>query len=86
MIAIKPSELRDNLKMFCDMVTGGETVIVSRPYNQNVVVLSERGYNEMLKAWENASYLAKIEKSIQDLADGKGIVKTVAELEAITGE
>jgi antitoxin YefM len=84
MRAIKAIELRDRFKDICDLVVGGETFIVSRPYSQNVVVLSEAEYNEMAKAKRNTEYLAMIDRSIQELAEGKVVVKTMDELEAIT--
>ena len=39
MIAIKPTQMRDNFKELCDRVVDGETIIVSRPNNKNVVIL-----------------------------------------------
>jgi antitoxin YefM len=81
--AINAAALRDKFKEICDMVVSGETIIVSRPHNQNVVVLSEAAYNELEKSRKNAEYLAMIEKSMQELENGEGIVKTIAELEAL---
>jgi antitoxin YefM len=86
MKAINAAALRDKFKEICDMVVSGETIIVSRPHNQNVVVLSEAAYNELEKARKNAEYLSVIERSMQELEDGKGIVKTMAELEAMEDE
>ena len=83
MIAIKANELRDNFKGICDLVVNGETVIVSRPHNQNVVVLSEADYNIREKAFRNAEYLAKIDEGIKALEGGRGITLTIEELEAM---
>ena len=60
MLAVKSMDLRDNFKALCDKVFDGETLIISRPKNENVVLLSEREYNEMLKAKRNADYLSMI--------------------------
>jgi antitoxin YefM len=84
MRAIKAAELRDNFRSICNMVTGGETVIVSRPRSQNVVLLSEKDYNEIIKAKQNAEYMAMIDKSFQELEEGNVVVKTIEELEAMT--
>jgi hypothetical protein len=46
----------------------------------NIVVLPETDYN-MLKDRHNAEYLAKLDKSFQQLSEGKVIVKTMDELE-----
>ena len=83
MRAIKANELRDNFKGICDLVVNGETVIVARPHNQNVVVLSESEYNIREKALKNIEYLTKIDKGIKALERGEGITLTVEELEAM---
>ena len=60
MLAIKSMDLRDNFKTLCDKVFKGETLIISRPKNENVVMMSEKEYNEIMKAKRNAEYLTKI--------------------------
>lgn len=80
MIAVKPTQIRDHFKDICDKVVNGETVIVSRPNNQNVVVISEKEYNAMLKAARNAAYLDMIDRSMGELAQGGAIAKTLDEL------
>lgn len=80
MIAIKPTVMRDQFKALCDKVVSGETIIITRPKNGNVVILSEKHYNEMLKTARNTDYLNMIDKSIAELESGKVIVKTLDEL------
>ncbi len=80
MIAMKPTQIRDNFKSVCDQVVGGEIVFVSRPNNENVVVLSERDFNNMQKAAKNAEYLAMIDQSIEELKNGGFVLKTLEEL------
>ena len=63
MLAVKSMDVRDNFKSLCDKVFRGETLIISRPKNENVVMLSEAEYNEIMKAKRNADYLAMIDKS-----------------------
>ena len=81
MLAVKSMDVRDNFKMFCDRVFQGETLIVSRPKNENVVMVSEKEYNEMIRAKKNADYLAMLDQSIAEAESGGFVVKTVAELE-----
>lgn len=81
MIAVKSMDLRDNFKALCDKVFHGETLIISRPKNENVVMLSETEYNEMMKAKKNAEYLAMLDKSMAEAEAGGFIVKTIEELE-----
>ena len=46
MLAIKCMDLRDNFKTLCDKVFKGETLIISRPKNENVVMMSEKEKDE----------------------------------------
>ncbi|MFR5727376.1 MAG: type II toxin-antitoxin system Phd/YefM family antitoxin [Clostridium sp.] len=81
MLAVKSMDVRDNFKSLCDKVFRGETLIISRE-NENVVMLSETEYNEMMKAKRNADYLAMIDKSMAEAEAGGFVVKTIDELEA----
>lgn len=82
MLAVKSMDLRENFKSLCDKVFGGETLIISRPKNENVVMISEKEYNEMMKAKRNAEYLAMLDKSMAEAEDGGLITKTLDELRA----
>ena len=57
-------------------------MIVSRPKNENIVMISENEYNEMLKAKRNADYLAMLDKSMAEAAAGGFVTKSIADLEA----
>ena len=81
MLAVKSMDVRDNFKSLCDKVFNGETLIISRPKNENIVMLSEHEYNEMVKAKRNADYLAMIDKSMAEAEAGGFITKTIAKLE-----
>lgn len=84
MTATNFSTARKQLKAFCDMVTDEqETVIVTRKGGKNVVFLSEERYNELEKAERNAAYLEKLERGLEQIRAGHGIVKTMEELEAM---
>ena len=79
MLAVKSMDVRDNFKSFCDKVFGGETLIVSRPKNQNVVMMSESEYNNIMKAKRNAEYLTMLDKSMAEAEAGKFIIKSIEE-------
>ena len=84
MIAINFSTARGRLKDFCDRVTDkGETVIVTRKAEKNVVIISEERFNELEKAERNAAYLGKLERGLEQVRAGFGIVKTMEELRAM---
>lgn len=80
MLAVKSMDVRDNFKDWCNRVINGETLIVSRPKNENVVIVSEKEYNEMAKAKRNAEYLAMLDRGYADIAQDKCISFTMEEL------
>ncbi|MBK5898009.1 type II toxin-antitoxin system Phd/YefM family antitoxin [Catonella massiliensis] len=80
MLAVKSMDVRDNFKSFCDKVFDGETLIVSRPKNQNVVMMSESEYNNIMKAKRNAEYLTMLDKSMAEAEAGKFIMKSIEDL------
>ena len=73
MLAVDYSTIRNNLKAYCDEATdNSETVIVTRKDEKNVVILSLEKYNQIMKAAQNAEYLAMIDAGISQLTAGKG--------------
>ena len=80
MIALKTMDLRNDFKRVSALINAGERVLIARPRNENLVVLSERDYNELDKARHNAEYLAKIDGSMRQAADGRVVVKAMEEL------
>ncbi len=84
MLAVNYSTIRNNLKDYCDKATDMyETIIVTRKDEKNVVLMSLEKYNELIKATHNAEYLDGIDKSIEQIKQGKIVVKTIEELEDI---
>ncbi len=82
MLAVKSMDIRNNFKEWCNKVINGETIIISRPKNENVVILSEKEYNEMMKAKRNVEYLAMLDKSIAEAEAGNLIAKNIDDLGA----
>lgn len=73
MLAVNYSTVRNNLKNYCDEATeNGETVVVTRKEEKNVVILSLDKYNHLEKAARNAEYLTMIDRGIEQLASGRG--------------
>ena len=84
MIAVNYSTIRENLKAYCDRVTDeGETVIVTRKGEKNVVIVGLDEWNAMQKALHNLEYLAKLDMSLAQYRAGNVVVKTIEELEAM---
>ena len=47
-------------------------------YNENdIVILTKKEYNKMMKEIRNDRYLKKIESRMEDIKNGKGILKPV---------
>ncbi|MDR0599060.1 MAG: hypothetical protein LBG84_03125 [Treponema sp.] len=55
-------------------------------HQREIVVLPKDEYDEMERARHNAAFTGKLRDSIRELEEGKGIVKTMAELEALASE
>ena len=84
MLAANYTALRNNLKDYCDQVCDTrDTLIVTRKADRNVVMMSLERYNELEKLERNAQYLAMLAESDRQLREGKVVVKTMEELEAM---
>ena len=87
MLAVNYSTIRRKLKDYCDKATDeNETVIVTRKDEKNVVIISLDKYNDITKAARNAEYLDMIDRSIEQIKQGKVVVKTMEELEEMANE
>ena len=80
-VSSKEPGCKRKFKSLCDKVFRGETLIVSRPKNENIVMISETEYNDIMKAKRNADYLAMLDKSIAEAEAGGFVTKTIDELE-----
>ena len=81
MIALRTTDIRKDFKKISTLIFNGEKVLLSRPHNENLVILSESEYNELEKIRRNNEYLAKIDISMEQLSQGRTIVKTMEELD-----
>lgn len=75
MLAVNYSNLRDNLKDYCDKVSDDfETVIVTRKDDKNVVIISLEEYNnlkENLYIMSNPKNYSRLIESKRQLETGK---------------
>lgn len=86
MMVTKQMDLRANIKKYFDLAFSGETVVVSRKQNKNVVVISEKEYNELQKAKRNAEYLAKLDRSAEQLEEGNTISLSLDEMKEMESD
>ena len=74
MIATNYSEVRNNLKAYCDKATKDyETIIITRNNNENVVLMSEEEYNNLMENLyirSNLKYYQKLVESIKEVEKG----------------
>ena len=74
MIATNYSEVRNNLKTYCDKATKDyETIIITRKNNENVVLMSEEEYNNLMENLyikSNLKYYQKLVESIKEVEKG----------------
>lgn len=83
MLAVKSVNVRDHFKEWCDKISKGETVVISRPRNENIYMINEAEYNALQKAKRNAEYLAMLDESETQLKNGETISFTLDELKAM---
>lgn len=50
MLVVKSMDVRDDFKTLCDKVFNGETLIISRPKNENVVIIQWTMQNWLMEA------------------------------------
>lgn len=82
MVATNYSTVRNNFKGYCDMATDqGETVLVTRKDDRNIVIMSLDAYNAMMKEIRNAQYLAKIDRGFEQIRSGRGQVHELIEVD-----
>lgn len=73
MLAVKSVNVRDHFKEWCDKISMGETVVISRPRNENIYMINEAEYNALQKAKRNAEYADKLQRGISALNAGMGV-------------
>jgi len=58
--------------------------MLKNTYRQHeIIILSKTDYDELEKNSHNAAFTAKLQNRIKSLDEGKGITKTMAQLETI---
>ncbi len=83
MIAVNYTNARENFKKYCDAaVLDFETIIVTRKQAENVVIMSEAEYNNLLEnlyVRSNREDYRQILESIDQLKKGKGRARKLAD-------
>ena len=66
MLSVKPAEMRSKQKEYFEKAYDGETIIVPRPKSRNVVILSEKKYNEIMQAIRILKYASLINTELTE--------------------
>lgn len=75
MLAINYSTLKNNLKDYCEEASdNNQTIIVTRKKSKSIVIMSFDNYNQLMKNFRNVEYLAKLDRSIEQIKNGFGQV------------
>jgi len=86
MIAIKTADLTQDFRRIATLVTNGEIVIISRPRNENLVVITEKEYNELERLRQNVQYLVKLGESLKQAKNGNVTIYTKEQMKAMEVE
>ena len=81
--ATNVTTFRNSIKKQLDLVTNENvSLIVTRNDDRNVVVLSVKEYESLIKEINNLSYELKMMRSYEQLNEGNVVVKTLDELKS----
>lgn len=71
MISVKTNDIKTDFKRISKLLLNGEKVLISRPHNKNIVMMSEEEFNQIDKIRRNAEYLAMLDKSQEQIKNGQ---------------
>ena len=79
MIVTKPADFRMNQKGFFEKAYGGEPVVIARPRNENVMVISEKDYKNLLQQKRIIQYYIKIKNNSNHSIDDQDLFRKLEE-------
>lgn len=80
MVALKGTTVKNDFKNICNRAYNGEPIIVSRPKEENVVLVSEKDYTSLIN---NVEYLTKLLNSFNEIKNGETTTLSVKEMELL---
>ena len=70
-----------------DELTDDVVQAIKSTYREDeIVILPKDAFTEIEKVRHNAVFTKKLQRGIQEIEEGRGIIKTMAELEAMESE
>ena len=76
MVVTKPADIRKEQKKYFSIAYQGEPVIVARPRNENVVVISEDEYNRLMTLGRLSAYHEGLIGEVSDVTEDYNKSKT----------
>ena len=76
MVVTKPADISKEQKKYFSIAYQGEPVIVSRPRNENVVVISEDEYNRLMTLGRLSAYHEGLIGEVSDVTEDCNTSKT----------
>jgi len=81
MLAVETADLTNDFGRIAGLIFNGEKIIIPDSRNENLIILTEKEYNELDRLRQNEKYSSMLEKSRQELANGKTVTMTIEQLE-----
>ena len=69
MIAVKTLDVTQDFKSIAERIMQGEKVLISRPKNENIVMITEEEYNRLDEIWQKAQRKLAGEQFIETLKE-----------------
>ncbi|MBO4395768.1 MAG: hypothetical protein J5819_05425 [Eubacterium sp.] len=66
-----------------DRVFSGQPIMLSLSGDKNIVMLSKTEFDELQRIKNNAAFIEKLDKSREEYKNGRVVIKTMDELEAM---
>lgn len=83
MLSVNYSELRNNLKDYCDKTIDDlETLLITRKNDRNVVMLSLEEYNNLIEnayIMKDSDYYKDLVARVKDIEEGKLLARDIIE-------
>lgn len=83
MIATSFENAEGRFSDLCESAANGESVVITRKDDRNVAVISANRFEELKRCERWALNELKIQLGREQIASGRGIVKSIEELEAM---
>ena len=83
MTAVRQGDIQADPEKYLELAASGEAVSIPRKAGGSVVMISEEEFRNLNRAKHNLEYLEMLNESRQQYREGRVVVKTMEELEAM---